>query len=108
MRVQTLIFIFPKKKKQLVLERKVKREAALAYLRKSDRSRQIAESYFTGGKRRLYFDYTHLVCREAIEGKKLISSKKKDKRFNTITVKRVALIEFMIFFIQVRNITARI
>ncbi|CAD5124691.1 DgyrCDS12956 [Dimorphilus gyrociliatus] len=58
----------PKRAAELVKEKKALKEAVTTYLRKSERSRQIAESYFTNGKKQIYFDYTHLVCREAIEG----------------------------------------
>jgi len=41
------------------------------YLNISEKGRLLVEKYFNL-TRPLYFDYTHLVCRTAIEGKKYV------------------------------------
>ena len=52
---------------QLATEQKVKLEHARLYLDASEAMKEFTGRYF--GKE-LYFDYTHLVCRTALNGNK--------------------------------------
>ncbi|KAJ7316987.1 hypothetical protein JRQ81_003149 [Phrynocephalus forsythii] len=52
---------------ELAQEGVVSWKDAKLFLQASEKSREIVESYFTPGKR-LYFSFTHLVCRTATEG----------------------------------------
>ena len=53
---------------QLAREKKVTKKAARLFLDMSEKGRHLVETYFDL-KEPLYFDYTHLVCRTALDGK---------------------------------------
>ena len=59
---QTLFFIF-----QLVQEKSILPDTLQLFLDTSEHSRLLVEKYLNL-TRPLYFDYTHLVCRTAIDG----------------------------------------
>ena len=52
---------------QLAREKKVTKKAARLFLDMSEKGRHLVETYFDL-KEPLYFDYTHLVCRTALDG----------------------------------------
>ncbi len=53
--------------RQLAREKKITKRAAQLYLDMSEKGRHLVETYFNL-KQPLYFDYTHLVCRTALDG----------------------------------------
>ena len=50
---------------QLVAAHKVSADAVRLYLQSSESARELVGQYFD---KRIYFAYTHLVCRTAIDG----------------------------------------
>lgn len=53
---------------QLAVEGKVEPETVRLYLTLSEAVRELVHAYFRLTQP-LYFDYTHLVCRTALDGK---------------------------------------